>query len=513
MSASREKHTRKESVLTKNTQEMRNRQDARKDRNFYIKCGVAVIALIVVFVLCFLYSNESIRKNMAAVTVDSEKFTAVDLNYYYFTTLDQYSSYLSYFGVDASQDLDSAEYADGQSWGDYFRDSAVTMLTQTVSMYNHAMEEGYEISDEVQQQIDDYSASIDEYCENNAMTRDQFLESRYGSGMTDEIFMKHLTMVAVASDYSENYQQNHEYTEEELQSYYDEHKKDINVASYEVLTVNADYSGIEGITEGSTDEAVEYTDEQTEQAMEAAKETANGFLDRVNAGESLTDIAAEYGENYYSKKTDASYSSYTDYTFNDWVFDEARVDGEASVVIDEAKNCWYVVVLDKCYRPEYNTVDVRHILLKPVDSGLTPEDEGYEEAEALNKAQAETKAQDVLNEYLAGEHTAEAFGALAEEYSSDSNASDGGLYTQIYKGEMEDAFEEWCFDDSRKVGDTGIVETSYGYHVMYFQGEDIPYWQVRCKNGMYEQWQQDIYDAATVKEHVLGIKAAGGMRQ
>ena len=243
--------------------------------------------------------------------------------------------------------------------------------------------------------------------------------------------------------------------------------------------------------------------------MDAAKETANAFLDRVNAGESLADIAQEYGENYYSNKVDTSYSSYTDYAFNDWVFDESRTIGEASMMIDETHNCWYVVVLNDRYRPDYNTVDVRHILIEPVDSGLSEGDEGYEEAQTLNDAQAAQKAQDILDEYLAGEQTAEAFGELAKEYSTDSNASDGGLYTQVYRGEMLDAFENWCFDENRTPGDTGIVETTYGYHVMYFQGEDIPYWQVRCIDGLYTQWQNDIYESATVREHPLGINAAG----
>lgn len=144
-----------------------------------------------------------------------------------------------------------------------------------------------------------------------------------------------------------------------------------------------------------------------------------------------------------------------------------------------------------------------------MDSGLSEGDEGYEEAQALNDAQAAQKAQDILDEYLAGEQTAEAFGELAKEYSTDSNASDGGLYTQVYRGEMLDAFENWCFDESRTPGDTGIVETTHGYHVMYFQGEDIPYWQVRCIDGLYTQWQNDIYESATVREHPLGINAAG----
>ena len=33
---------------------------------------------------------------------------------------------------------------------------------------------------------------------------------------------------------------------------------------------------------------------------------------------------------------------------------------------------------------------------------------------------------------------------------------------------MVTAFNDWCFDEARQPGDTGIVETNYGYHVMYF---------------------------------------------
>ena len=53
------------------------------------------------------------------------------------------------------------------------------------------------------------------------------------------------------------------------------------------------------------------------------------------------------------------------------------------------------------------------------------------------------------------------------------------------------------------------METTYGYHVMYFQGEDLPYWEVRCINGLYSDWQNGIYDGANVKVHTLGLKAVG----
>ena len=37
-------------------------------------------------------------------------------------------------------------------------------------------------------------------------------------------------------------------------------------------------------------------------------------------------------------------------------------------------------------------------------------------------------------------------------------------------------FNDWCFDASRKPGDTGIVKTSYGYHVMYFVSQTDTYY-------------------------------------
>ena len=37
---------------------------------------------------------------------------------------------------------------------------------------------------------------------------------------------------------------------------------------------------------------------------------------------------------------------------------------------------------------------------------------------------------------------------------------------------MVPAFDAWCFDASRKPGDSGLVKTEYGYHIMYFVGSE-----------------------------------------
>ena len=109
--------------------------------------------------------------------------------------------------------------------------------------------------------------------------------------------------------------------------------------------------------------------------------------------------------------------------------------------------------------------------------------------------------------------TEESFAALAEELSEDGGSkSNGGLYQEIYHNQMVQTFNDWIFDESRQVGDTGIVETDYGYHVMYFSGENIPYWKVQVRNSLrntdYNAWLEALTADLTATEG-SGMKYVG----
>ena len=117
-------------------------------------------------------------------------------------------------------------------------------------------------------------------------------------------------------------------------------------------------------------------------------------------------------------------------------------------------------------------VNVRHILIMP-DAA---EDASEAEKSAANAA-AKAKAEELLAAFR--ENPSEsAFAELASQNTQDPGSKDnGGLYENVMPGRMFESFDDWCFDESRKPGDTGIVETSYGYHVMYFVSvSDTPYW-------------------------------------
>lgn len=140
-------------------------------------------------------------------------------------------------------------------------------------------------------------------------------------------------------------------------------------------------------------------------------------------------------------------------------------------------------------------VDVRHILLT-VEGGTTDEN-GTTTYSDENWENCRVKAQEVLDAWLAGEKTEESFATLANEKSQDPGSNtNGGLYENVYVGQMVEPFENWCFDESRKTGDYGLVQTSYGYHVMYYV-TSRPIWETYAKSDWTsEQANQLIADLA-----------------
>lgn len=115
-------------------------------------------------------------------------------------------------------------------------------------------------------------------------------------------------------------------------------------------------------------------------------------------------------------------------------------------------------------KSSFETVTVKHILLSANSN-----------QSAIESEIVRMKAEEILLKVKAGED----FASLAKEYSEDPGSKDsGGEYT-FGRGEMIKEFEDWSFQ--AKDGDTGIVKTSYGYHIMKF-----------VKKGTFEDVKETI---------------------
>ena len=196
-------------------------------------------------------------------------------------------------------------------------------------------------------------------------------------------------------------------------------------------------------------------------------------------------LAAMYGAGC----TTDSYRQYdlTVHTVSDYVSDKFEY-------TDEEVKAYYAEHKDELGEErDYRTVNVRHILVED-----------------------EQTAQDILQQYLDGDKTEDSFGELAMEYSTDGSADNGGLMEGVTPGQTVEAFNEWIFDQSRKTGDTDIVQTEYGYHVMYFVGEGENTFDATVrdtmKNEAYNAWVDELTADYPITEHSFGMKLTSAIQ-
>ena len=95
---------------------------------------------------------------------------------------------------------------------------------------------------------------------------------------------------------------------------------------------------------------------------------------------------------------------------------------------------------------------------------------------------------------------------MATELSADTGSTaNGGLYEGITKStSFVQEFLDWCFADGRKEGDAGVIDSSYGSHVMYLDSFGDPYWKVQAtntlKNEAYDTWLAEQSTAETITD-------------
>ncbi len=125
------------------------------------------------------------------------------------------------------------------------------------------------------------------------------------------------------------------------------------------------------------------------------------------------------------------------------------------------------------------------------------------------KAAAKKKAEDLLEQWKSGDATEDSFAALANESSADGNGTTGGLYENIGPDtNFVEPFKAWATAE-HKPGDTGIVETQYGYHVMYYVGQtDYTYRDYQIENQLrsedVSEWYTNTVEATTIVETQYG---------
>lgn len=524
MSASREKKNRQELSGSgiPDIRDIHAAEERKKQRRSNWLYGSIGIIFVLVAAGLLLWNSNIIQRNKTAVCVGEEKYSAAEVGYFYHSAYNSIanSQYAGYLGLDPSKSLKEQAVPEMASmllgiqvekdmtWDDYFRDAAKQQLVQLTALKKEAAREKFEFTDEMQKEVDATMESLTANAKQAGMSAKAYVKALFGPNMTLSVFKDILHDTILVSEFGAAHQESLTYTEKEIEKYYNKNKDNFDVVDYDYIY----FPGTAEPTKNDKGESVPATEEANKAASKAAKKDAEAVLEKLQAGGDLEKIAKDYKKATFSAKKDAVNGGDA---ISQWLFSKDRTSGDSDIV--ESNGSYYVALFHDRGRNDYNTVNVRHILLRVDDSKLDPKADDYkEQLEALKKEQKE-KADKVMKEWKDAGATEEAFAKLANKYSDDGGSNtNGGLYSQVPKGQMVPAFNDWIFDKSREKGDSDILFVDAGnykgYHVMYFAGQDDPYWNVQVKGTMSRddqaKWNESLMKGLKATEE-SGMKYVG----
>ena len=376
-------------------------------------------------------------KDTVVARIGNATLTNGQLQIYYWMNvgdfLNYYGSYAAYFGLDTSKPFDQQLYDEttGQSWQQYFLQAALDSWKRDQSLALDAEKNGFVLGAEYQEYLDNLETTLKEAAEKNKYESiSAMLQAEMGAAADLTTYRYYMDRYYKGNLYYEEAYRKVETTLEELEAYFKENADSLK-SSYGVTKDSGKVYGMDYVMffpEGATKETLNTTTFD-QAAWDSAKAKAQAVFDKwVSEGATAEAFAEMVAE---ANKTDNTLGA------------------NAGAVLNG---------LTQHFAAE---VDVRHILIQPTEDA--------EEAWETCRKQAQA----LLDSWVAGGATEEAFVALAKEYTADSNGEQGGLYENVTKGQMVTEFDSWIFDASRKPGDYGLVKTSYGYHIMYFVHADV----------------------------------------
>lgn len=486
------------------------------------KAAVTAVVIVVIVALIALAAcaNSGVFDRMKTIeTISGDKISAVeyefhyrDLHNYFYQQSKSYDDYygagvgVQQTGFDSSKLPEDQEYPgtdytleDGSTptWKQFLEHTAVKRMQQ-IEVVCDLAEKDTEFKldpaalEEAKTSIADLKTQLKESAAAQGGTPisfSRYLRLQYGDGMNATLFEKIVEKQTLFSEYSaylaESKSDGYLTDAAKLEEIYKEQKMFIDCVDYRIFAISPDTSAI------AEDATAEERTAATEQATEDAKKKADAMFAKVKDEASFIALAAENATQAQKDAIDFSKPEATLRTFAqnsddgtgnpvngdglnkeaiDWLYSADRKAGEKKLF--EISGAYYIVyVVKPVYRDDSTLpVDVRHILVQ-----LDEEAEDKAADKAAKKKEAEAlytsinEADDKLAKFLE---------VCETENDDPGSAETGGLYEYVAKGQMVKPFEDWSFDPARKEGDMGIVETDYGFHIMYFvKTHEYPTWK------------------------------------
>lgn len=500
----------------------------------FVVIFVAVVAVLAVLgVRYYTVPNgkegELMNPGSVAMTVGDTDISVGTYNYYYSKIVANYEMYANYgyFDLDTTKDY-SKQYTtddDGNkiTWLEMFQNKTIDQIQYVTAYYEAGIADGMTLTKEQKDSIDEQLESLKTSASEASQSLDDYIETNYGEYCTLETLETVQEQAYIAQNYYQKVLADSEVPEDEFNEYFKE-----NSEKY----YNCDYAFIE-MTYDTT------SDETKKESVEKAK----SYLSKISSVKDMkkivpdacADLIDQYISNGYFEDEDAAVEALSEYMENTmsatddsfgeetskWLFSDDTEVGDTTYYCDEDNGFIYLIL--KTGKPKLDesvTYSVRHLLVIPGNDSEDSEDTADTDADTETEqsytdeewAAAKEKAENLLAEFNKGDKSEYSFAMLAEENSDDTESTSkgssglfGGMIEGTKEGAMVPEFENWALDSSRKYGDTGIVKSDYGYHIMFFI-DACPQYEYNCKKDIIADRETKFVDKCEVKLHQNAMK-------
>lgn len=337
-----------------------------------IKAFVSWFLIISIFVLMFSACSRKTENNLPDTSeeqVDEDGFsqeewdrivakfgdhtlTSAMFSYFYWAS---YTSFLNYYGSEAQNILDlytplsEQMYSEELTWQDYFIDNALMAFRQYCALNDMAKDAGFELSDSAQETLDSAEEKLLDLAKTMGFeSAEEYLTANYGGGATMDNYKVYLHDHLVVQEYTAALQNGFEYTDEEIENYYDQNaekyaengieKIDTNMATLRYLMI---------LPADDSDESYDAIDQAFNEMLADwdtwEDKSEEGFM---SFGEKWSEkgFAQDYLEAVAPGTVTFSY-------FDDWVFGEPRTLGDTRTYYMESGDYmfFYVAQTDEVF--------------------------------------------------------------------------------------------------------------------------------------------------------------------
>lgn len=459
--------------------------DSSEERNARLKrnAGIAfvitaVLIVMIVAMLSFFIDTGMDKSFRSPMTIHGKDVASDEFSFmYHFELLSE--------GVDlfaaSTETMLSSPYPDDDSfptYRDYFRYLTATDIQKMEILYDDATAKGYQIEPSHYDRANAYVDWLKSKAAELGVPLDTYIKGVFGVQVDEQCIIKVLAKKYFTDDYAQDEKLAElSASDEQAEEAYNESPNIYDVVSYKILRIVLEQRD-QAFIDTANLKAQQIIDAMNRDPSKFEKEAAKIFP----KGAAANTLEQEDS----TLVPDARYDDFTHPEFREWLFDDDRKDGDATIIPDEDG---FPIILVFVQRHRM-TSPMRSCFIMSVGSQAKDD-------QTPDVAVSQALAQKIYDYIDDSDSCAEIENVFNDNVLSGQLAiqQDDNVYFEKYSSSLSG----WIFSDDRKFGDKTIIEENGTFYVIYFLSESSnPEWYDRVNSYIRQNNYQDFINSKAV---------------